>query len=162
MLDLDDRTKTQESNLQLVLPEVVVVSAAPGGLASNQRFVVTSAKSNPVAVDALAFAFADIGVIFRALVAEVLRGSSLSLYTAAIVGGLKTELVDFRGDITSSSYRNCSSNQSNGGESGANHEPIVVSTRFGCPPQLHTIRSTCTKKQGQIRDEPLKPIAVTN
>ena len=28
--------------------------------------------------------------------------------------------------------------------------------------QLHTSRSTCTKIQGQLRDEPLKPIAVTN
>ena len=86
MLDLGSGTKTQDSTLQLVLPEVVIVSAAPGGLASNQWFVVTSAQPNPVAVDALAFAFADKGVIFRALVAEVYRGSSLKLDSRRLAG----------------------------------------------------------------------------
>ena len=140
MLDLDSGTKTQDSNLQLVLPEVLVVSAAPGGLASNQWFVVTAAQPNPVAVDALAFAFADIRVIFRALVTEVLRGSSLSLYTATIIGGLQAELVDLRSDITSSSHWNCSNYQSNGGESGTNHEPIVILTGFVCTPQCFSLR----------------------
>ena len=78
MLNLDGGTKAQDSNLQLVLPEVVVIPAAPAGLTSNQRFVVTSAQPNPVAIDTLAFAFAYVGVIVRALVAEILRGTSLS------------------------------------------------------------------------------------
>ena len=131
MLNLDGGTKTQDSNLQLVLPKVVVIPAAPGGLTSNQRFVLTSAQPNPVAVHALAFAFADVGVIFRATVAEVLRGSRLSFNAAPIVRRLQTELVDFRGDFTSSNNWDCSSHQSNGCESGANHEPIVASIRFG-------------------------------
>ena len=61
MLNLDSGTKTQDSNLQLVLSEVVIVSGAPSGLASNQWFVVTYAQPNQVAVDALAFTYACTG-----------------------------------------------------------------------------------------------------
>ena len=75
LLNLDGGTKAQDSDLQLVFPKVVVVSAAPGGLASNQRFVVAAAQPNPVAVNALAFAFADVGVIFGAFVAEIFGGA---------------------------------------------------------------------------------------
>ena len=121
MLNLDGGTKAQDSNLQLVLPEVVVIPAAPAGLTSNQRFVVTSAQPNPVAIDTLAFAFAYVGVIVRALVAEILRGSSLSFNTTAIVSRLQAELMDFRGDFTSSRNWNCSSNQNNRCEKRTNH-----------------------------------------
>ena len=121
MLNLDGGTKAQDSNLQLVLPAVVVIPAAPAGLTSNRRFVVTSAQPNPVAIDTLAFAFAYVGVIVRALVAEILRGSSLSFNTTAIVSRLQAELMDFRGDFTSSRNWNCSSNQSNRCERRTNH-----------------------------------------
>ena len=50
-------------------------------------------------------------MIYRTLVAEVLRGSSLRLNAAAIVSRLQAKLMDFRSDLTGSSDWNCSSNE---------------------------------------------------